>query len=171
MRLFAGDRIQNIMARFKVPEDQPMEAGILTKQIENAQKKVEEQNFVMRKNVLKYDDVMNKQRTVIYQQRRAVLEGQDLSDEVRQWIDEVVEQTVDTFATDEGGGLGSRPGLPGDEHAVRLRRLGRRAARGLLRLVRPAGARRRLRARTLRRRTRRRSASSGRSYYASSSAT
>ena len=70
VRLFAGDRIQNIMARFKVPEDQPMEAGILTKQIENAQKKVEEQNFVMRKNVLKYDDVMNMQRTVIYKQRR-----------------------------------------------------------------------------------------------------
>ena len=104
MRLFAGDRIQNIMARFKVPEDQPMEAGILTKQIENAQKKVEEQNFVMRKNVLKYDDVMNKQRTVIYKQRREVLEGQDLSDEVRQWIDEVVEQNVDTFATDEAEG-------------------------------------------------------------------
>jgi preprotein translocase subunit SecA len=104
VRLFAGDRIQNIMARFKVPEDQPMEAGILTKQIENAQKKVEEQNFVMRKNVLKYDDVMNKQRTVIYEQRRAVLEGQDLSDEVRQWIEEVVEGAVDQFATEEGEG-------------------------------------------------------------------
>jgi preprotein translocase subunit SecA len=104
VRLFAGDRIQNIMARFKVPEDQPMEAGILTKQIENAQKKVEEQNFVMRKNVLKYDDVMNKQRTVIYEQRRAVLEGQDLSDEVGQWIEEVVGGTVDQFATEEGEG-------------------------------------------------------------------
>jgi preprotein translocase subunit SecA len=104
VRLFAGDRIQNIMARFKVPEDQPMEAGILTKQIENAQKKVEEQNFVMRKNVLKYDDVMNKQRMVIYEQRRAVLEGQDLSDEVRQWIEEVVEGAVDQFATEEGEG-------------------------------------------------------------------
>jgi preprotein translocase subunit SecA len=104
VRLFAGDRIQNIMARFKVPEDQPMEAGILTKQIENAQKKVEEQNFVMRKNVLKYDDVMNKQRSVIYEQRRAVLEGQDLSDEVREWIDEIVGFTVDTFATDEAEG-------------------------------------------------------------------
>jgi preprotein translocase subunit SecA len=92
------------MARFKVPEDQPMEAGILTKQIENAQKKVEEQNFVMRKNVLKYDDVMNKQRTVIYEQRRAVLEGQDLSDEVRQWIEEVVGADVDQFATEEGEG-------------------------------------------------------------------
>ena len=104
VRLFAGDRIQNIMARFKVPDDQPMEAGILSKQIENAQKKVEEQNFVMRKNVLKYDDVMNLQRTVVYEQRRRVLEGDDLSDEVREWIGEIVERTVDTFATDEAEG-------------------------------------------------------------------
>src|SRR5207245_10030762 len=64
VRLFAGDRIKNIMSRFKVPDDQPMEAKVLSRQIENAQKKVEEQNFVMRKNVLKYDDVMNRQRTV-----------------------------------------------------------------------------------------------------------
>ena len=59
VRLFAGDRIYNIMERFKLPDDQPMEAKILSNQIENAQKKVEEQNFVPRKNVLKYDDVMN----------------------------------------------------------------------------------------------------------------
>ncbi len=104
VRLFAGDRIHNIMARFKVPEDQPMEAGILSKQIENAQKKVEEQNFVMRKNVLKYDDVMNKQRSVIYEQRRRVLEGDDLSGEVREWIGEVVERAVDTFADSSGEG-------------------------------------------------------------------
>jgi preprotein translocase subunit SecA len=104
VRLFAGDRIHNIMARFKVPEDQPMEAGILSKQIENAQKKVEEQNFVMRKNVLKYDDVMNKQRTVIYEQRRRVLEGDDLSGEVRQWIDEVVERATDTFTAETSEG-------------------------------------------------------------------
>ena len=95
VRLFAGDRIYNIMERFKVPDDQPMEAKILSNQIENAQKKVEEQNFVMRKNVLKYDDVMNKQRTVIYEQRRRVLEGEDLSEEVGLWIDEVIERTVD----------------------------------------------------------------------------
>jgi preprotein translocase subunit SecA len=104
VRLFAGDRIKNIMARFKVPDDQPMEASILSKQIENAQKKVEEQNFVMRKNVLKYDDVMNKQRSVIYQQRRQVLEGEDLSDEVRQWVEEMMATTVDMFATDDGQG-------------------------------------------------------------------
>ncbi|MGH3023019.1 MAG: preprotein translocase subunit SecA, partial [Gaiellaceae bacterium] len=64
VRLFAGDRIYNIIERFKLPDDQPMEASILSKQIENAQKKVEEQNFVSRKNVLKYDDVMNVQRMV-----------------------------------------------------------------------------------------------------------
>jgi preprotein translocase subunit SecA len=101
VRLFAGDRIKNIMARFKVPDDEPMEASILSKQIENAQKKVEEQNFVMRKNVLKYDDVMNSQRQVIYAQRRRVLEGDDMSEEVRAWIDEVVERTVANYTGDE----------------------------------------------------------------------
>ena len=90
VRLFAGDRIHSIMQRFKIPDDQPMESGLLSKQIENAQKKVEEQNFVARKNVLKYDDVMNTQRQVIYEQRRRVLDGDDLSDEIRQWIEEVV---------------------------------------------------------------------------------
>jgi preprotein translocase subunit SecA len=94
VRLFAGDRIYNIMERFKLPDDQPMEAKILSNQIEGAQKKVEEQNFVSRKNVLKYDDVLNVQRQVIYDQRRRVLEGQDLSEDVRQWIDEVVEYAV-----------------------------------------------------------------------------
>jgi preprotein translocase subunit SecA len=104
VRLFAGDRIKNIMSRFKVPDDQPMEAKVLSRQIENAQKKVEEQNFVMRKNVLKYDDVMNKQRMVIYEQRRQVLEGQDLSAEVREWIDEMIERTVDLFTEESSEG-------------------------------------------------------------------
>ncbi|HEY8630077.1 MAG TPA: SEC-C metal-binding domain-containing protein, partial [Gaiellaceae bacterium] len=101
VRLFAGDRIYNIMERFKVPDDQPMEAKILSNQIENAQKKVEEQNFVARKNVLKYDDVLNKQRTVIYEQRRRVLEGEDLSEEVKLWIDEVIERTVAEYSQGE----------------------------------------------------------------------
>ncbi|MFL5931067.1 MAG: SEC-C metal-binding domain-containing protein, partial [Gaiellaceae bacterium] len=101
VRLFAGDRIKNIMERFKLPDDQPMEAGILSKQIESAQKKVEEQNFVSRKNVLKYDDVMNKQRVVVYAQRRKVLEGEDLGEEVRSWIQEVVERIVDTHTDAE----------------------------------------------------------------------
>jgi preprotein translocase subunit SecA len=103
VRLFAGDRIKNIMNRFKLADDQPMEAKILSNQIEGAQKKVEEQNFVMRKNVLKYDDVMNTQRVVIYEQRRRVLEGDDLSEDVREWIREVIEFTVDQFHTEEGG--------------------------------------------------------------------
>ncbi|MDP8911737.1 MAG: preprotein translocase subunit SecA, partial [Actinomycetota bacterium] len=101
VRLFAGDRIYNIMDRFKLPDDQPMEAKVLSKQIEGAQKKVEEQNFVARKNVLKYDDVMNTQRQVIYEQRRRVLEGEDLSEDVRTWIDEVVERTVAEYTGGE----------------------------------------------------------------------
>src|SRR5690348_15491402 len=97
VRLFAGERIKGIMERFKIPDDQPMEHKLLTRQIEGAQKKVEEQNFVMRKNVLKYDDVMNRHRTRIYEQRRDVLEGNDMSDQVRLWIDELVEATVHQF--------------------------------------------------------------------------
>ncbi len=101
VRLFAGDRIYRIIERFKIPDDQPMEAKILSRQIESAQKKVEEQNFVARKNVLKYDDVMNKQRVVIYEQRRRVLEGDDFSEEVRSWIDEVIERSVAAFIDPE----------------------------------------------------------------------
>jgi preprotein translocase subunit SecA len=97
VRLFAGDRIHSIMERFKIPEDQPMEQSILSRQIESAQKKVEEQNFVARKNVLKYDDVMNSQRLVIYEQRRHVLDGDDLSEEIREWIREVVAVNVSAF--------------------------------------------------------------------------
>jgi preprotein translocase subunit SecA len=101
VRLFAGDRIYNIIDRFKIPDDQPMEAKILSRQIENAQKKVEEQNFVARKNVLKYDDVMNTQRQKIYAQRRSVLEGEDMSEQVRSWIGEVAERMVDSFVDQE----------------------------------------------------------------------
>jgi preprotein translocase subunit SecA len=102
VRLFAGDRIKNIMHRFKLPDDQPMEAKILSNQIENAQKKVEEQNFVARKNVLKYDDVMNAQRMVVYEQRRAVLEGQDLSEEIKEeWLPEVIGNVVSDYTAAE----------------------------------------------------------------------
>jgi preprotein translocase subunit SecA len=103
VRLFAGDRIKGIMERFKIPDDQPMEAKILSRQIEGAQKKVEEQNFVMRKNVLKYDDVLNRHRGRIYEQRRQVLEGQDMSEQVKLWIDDVVEDTVNQFTQEEYG--------------------------------------------------------------------
>ncbi len=102
VRLFAGDRIHNIMERFKLPEDQPMEAGILSRQIENAQKKVEEQNFVARKNVLKYDDVMNVQRQVIYEQRNRVLHGADLSEDLREeWLPEVISNVVSDYTASE----------------------------------------------------------------------
>jgi preprotein translocase subunit SecA len=101
VRLFAGDRIHNIMERFKLPDDQPMEAGILSRQIENAQKKVEEQNFVARKNVLKYDDVMNIQRREIYEQRNRVLHGEDLSELVKEsWIPEVLSNVVAEYTQD-----------------------------------------------------------------------
>ncbi|MBV8563609.1 MAG: SEC-C domain-containing protein, partial [Actinobacteria bacterium] len=103
VRLFAGDRIKGIMERFKIPEDQPMEAKILSRQIEGAQKKVEEQNFVMRKNVLKYDDVLNRHRQRIYEQRRQVLEGEDLSEQIRLWIDDVVEETVVQYTQEAYG--------------------------------------------------------------------
>ncbi len=101
VRLFAGERISGIMERFKIPDDQPMEAKLLSRQIEGAQKKVEEQNFVMRKNVLKYDDVMNRHRGRIYEQRRQVLEGEDMSDQVRSWVDELVEATVLQFTQED----------------------------------------------------------------------
>src|SRR5437762_9300266 len=102
VRLFAGDRIKNIMARFQVPDDQAMEPSILSRQIENAQKKVDEQNFVARKNVLKYDDVMNVQRQVIYEQRRRVLEGQDLSEEMKEeWLPEVISNVVSEYTAGE----------------------------------------------------------------------
>jgi preprotein translocase subunit SecA len=100
VRLFAGDRIKGIMERFNIPEDQPMEAKILSRQIEGAQKKVEEQNFVMRKNVLKYDDVLNRHRGRIYEQRRQVLEGEDMSEQVNLWIDEIIEDTVRTVTAE-----------------------------------------------------------------------
>jgi preprotein translocase subunit SecA len=102
VRLFAGDRIHNIMERFKLPDDQPMEASILSRQIENAQKKVEEQNFVARKNVLKYDDVMNVQRMVIYEQRNRVLHGEDLAEDIREtWLPEVISNTVSDYTSSE----------------------------------------------------------------------
>jgi preprotein translocase subunit SecA len=102
VRLFAGDRIHNIMERFKLPDDQPMEASILSRQIENAQKKVEEQNFVARKNVLKYDDVMNVQRMVIYEQRNRVLHGEDLAEDIREgWLPEVISNVVSDYTAFE----------------------------------------------------------------------
>ena len=78
MVLFGGERIQNMMEKFDLDEDTPIENKMLTKAIENAQTTVESRNFQSRKSVLEYDDVMNKQREIIYQQRREVLDGKDL---------------------------------------------------------------------------------------------
>jgi preprotein translocase subunit SecA len=101
VRLFAGDRIKRIMEFSKVPDDEPIQHRMLSRTIEGAQKRVEEMNFVARKNVLKYDEVLNKQREVIYAQRRRVLEGEDLSEEVRAWIDESIERIVVEYTQDE----------------------------------------------------------------------
>ena len=82
MRLFGGDRIQNMMERFDLDEDTPIENKMLTKAIENAQTTVESRNFQSRKSVLEYDDVMNKQREIIYDQRRQVLDGKDIKETI-----------------------------------------------------------------------------------------
>ena len=93
MRLFGGDRIQNVMDKFGM-EDEPIAAGMLSKTIENAQKKVEGRNFEIRKYVLQYDNVMNKQREVIYDQRRKVLFGDDLKDYALVMRDDQVKNIV-----------------------------------------------------------------------------
>lgn len=95
MRLFGGERIQGIVGRLGMNEDEPIEAGMLTKSIENAQKKVEGRNFGIRKYVLQYDDVMNKQREIIYGERRRVLFGEDLRDHIMSMVEELVDENLD----------------------------------------------------------------------------
>ncbi len=97
MRMFASDRVASIMERFKWPEDEPIEAKMVTRAVQNAQGQIEELNYERRKNVLKYDEVMNGQRTVIYGERRKILEGGDLKDEALGFVREVVEATVATY--------------------------------------------------------------------------
>jgi preprotein translocase subunit SecA len=94
MRLFASDRISSIMDRLKIPEDVPIEAKMVSKAIERAQTQVESMNFEIRKNVLKYDEVMDKQRRVVYAERRKILEGQDLHDEALDIVGDVIEIAV-----------------------------------------------------------------------------
>jgi preprotein translocase subunit SecA len=101
MRLFASDRIGRIMDRLKWPEDEPIQARMVTRAIETAQKNVEEQNFEIRKNVLKYDDVMNKQREVIYGERQKILQGRDLSEEALEYVEVVVGNVVSQFVSKE----------------------------------------------------------------------
>ncbi|THJ37558.1 SEC-C metal-binding domain-containing protein, partial [Candidatus Frankia alpina] len=94
MRLFNAAAVEGIMDRLNIPEDVPIESKIVTRAIRSAQTQVEGQNFEIRKNVLKYDEVMNKQRTVIYEERRKVLDGADLHEQVRHFVDDTVEGYV-----------------------------------------------------------------------------
>jgi preprotein translocase subunit SecA len=101
VRLFAGDRIYRILDRLgptgEDGEEEPIEAGMLSKQIEGAQKKVEEQNFLIRKRVLEYDDVMNQQREIIYEYRDRILDGEDMSESAREQLAEVVERMAGEY--------------------------------------------------------------------------
>lgn len=97
LRLFAGDRFYQILDTFKSVGDMPFEIGMLTKQIENAQKKVEGNNFAVRRHVLSYDDVMNMQREVIYGQRNQVLDGLDLTPTIMKMIDGYYNDMVDFY--------------------------------------------------------------------------
>ncbi len=101
MRLFGGERISTIMDTLKVEEDIPLENAMLSKTIEGAQKKKEGMNFAIRKNVLQYDDVMNKQRELIYTQRGKVLDGENLKDTVLKMIDETVDAYCNIFLADD----------------------------------------------------------------------
>ncbi len=94
MRLFGGDRINAMMDSLKIDEDMPIENKILTNTIENAQSKIEGRNFGIRKNVLQFDDVMNKQREIIYAQRNKVLDGENLKDSVLSMMDETVDSAI-----------------------------------------------------------------------------
>ncbi|MBI3303755.1 MAG: SEC-C domain-containing protein, partial [Deltaproteobacteria bacterium] len=101
MRIFGAERIQKIMDRLGMEEGVPIEHRLVTRAIENAQKRVEAHNFDIRKHLLEYDDVMNKQREVIYQQRRDVLAGENLKEEVLGMAEELAEDTAGSFASKE----------------------------------------------------------------------
>ena len=101
MRLFGGERISAMMDTLKVEEDTPLESGMLSRTIESAQKKKEGMNFATRKNVLQYDDVMNKQRELIYTQRNKVLDGENLKDTVLKMIDETVDEYCKIYLADD----------------------------------------------------------------------
>ena len=101
MRRFNADLVDAFLRRFNVPDDQPIEAKMVSNAIKNAQTQVEQQNFEIRKNVLKYDEVLNLQRQVVYAERNKILKGQDLSEQVKQFIRETIADYV-TASTSEG---------------------------------------------------------------------
>ncbi len=98
LRIFGSERISSIMDRLGVAEDEPIEHPLISRSIEGAQKKVEGRNFEIRKHLLEYDDVMNKQREVIYTQRRTILSEENLREHIEEMIDEVLDETVDMYA-------------------------------------------------------------------------
>ena len=100
MRLFGGERVQNIMNMLKIEEDQPIETKMLTNTIESAQRKVEGRNFGIRKSVLQYDDVMNKQREIIYNQRNMVLDGKDVHEYILKMMDDMLTETAASYLPD-----------------------------------------------------------------------
>ena len=102
MRLFGSERVMSMMDSLGIDEDTPIDQKILSNAIENAQKKVESRNFQMRKNVLEYDDVMNTQRNIIYEQRRRVLDGEDIHGNIAQMVEDVIDSAVITgFAPED----------------------------------------------------------------------
>jgi len=113
MQRFGGERVRDLMQKISPDEDIPIEAGILTKQIEAAQKRVESYNFDIRKNVLQYDDVMNRQREIIYGQRRRVLMGEDIHDSIMEMVDETVSLRCAQFCP------GSHPSSEWDMEGLR----------------------------------------------------
>ncbi len=100
MRLFGGERIYAMMETLKVDEDMPLETALLSRSIEGAQQKVESRNFAIRKNVLEYDDVMTKQRELIYAQRNKVLDGGDIQDSIQKMIDDTIDDAIGRFLAD-----------------------------------------------------------------------
>ena len=103
MKIFAGDAITKVYNTLGADENMPIAAGMITKAVKNAQKKVEGRNFSIRKNVLKYDDVMNAQREIIYKQRREVLDGEDIHNNILNMINSIAEETVSMFIEGEDG--------------------------------------------------------------------
>jgi len=101
LRIFGGERITGIMEKLGMKEGEPIEHGLISRAIENAQSKVEGHNFEIRKHLLEYDDVMNQQRTVIYAQRREILMGKDLREAIMEMIAETVEGIADTFVDEK----------------------------------------------------------------------
>lgn len=111
IKLFAGERFKAVMDKAKVEEGESIESPILTKLIESAQKQVEANNFSIRKNVLKYDDVMNKQREVIYGERRKVLEGEDLRSDILNMRNSLIDEEVDYYLLKEEESAKDKDGL------------------------------------------------------------